>query len=262
MGIAHVAYVADDGEHTGQICILGSFAQALVRDEGGSRAEYSSLVLDSAPTTAYFLRGQRNEKWGPGFAMAPLGRRILENTGHPEVNPGAFWILHLNMPWTKKDNPTISFYDYEGPGGVLYFGSEPFTGWRYWEARTRGPGIGSGQVQFQSPAIPSGTPHLAYANVATMHASLRYAHWTAFVGCRGCWRERERPTRICPSPYLDTQNVPHIAYTDMVAQVRQVTATAPRADGFPGSGFAGACAFPGSEMDAFGQRRNSLRQLL
>jgi hypothetical protein len=118
---------------------------------------------------------------------------------------------------TPEEYPSISYYEYWGTGEdfLLHLRNVTWTG-EYWTVRTVDTTPGSGK--FNSLAIDStGTPHIAYANVRTENASLRYARWNGTS-----WDvEVLEGADVLHLPVfsvllvLDRHNTPHIAYTDV-----------------------------------------------
>src|SRR5207245_2545558 len=85
---------------------------------------------------------------------------------------------YTSIALDTNDYPTISYYEYEGPGGVGYMLKLKTVSWNgtYWEGRTVDATAGSGK--FNSLATgPAGSLHVAYGNVKAENAGLRYGYW-------------------------------------------------------------------------------------
>jgi hypothetical protein len=213
-GNAHVAYVLDTDDHLLRYGFWDHVADRWFTMTVAKGAQFSCLVLDSKqhPHISYV-------DFGTG-----VGARVhyahwdgtawkTEGIGPPGLGSiGYFTSIVLD----KNDYPVISYYDYAGPGGVFILRLRTYA-WngKYWEARTVDPEYGSGK--FNSLAIDSaGNPHIAYANVGAMHASLRYASWN---GRSWDTEVLEGVTAAFPvysvAMVLDKNDSPHITYTDI-----------------------------------------------
>jgi hypothetical protein len=213
-GNAHVAYAAEDSQSSLKYAFWDHAIKRWFTMNVATGAEFCSLTLDSKqrPHISYVDRGTPK---GARVRYARWDGTAWQLQGIPHVNAGAFG-FYTSIALDPKDNPTISFYDYAGPGGDFILRLRTFT-WngKYWEARTVDPEYGSGK--FNSIAADStGTMHLAYANVSAMRASLRYARWNGTS-----WDLAVLEGASAANPFysvnmvLDKQNVPHITYTDM-----------------------------------------------
>jgi len=179
-------------------------------------AEYSSLVLDFRPTTAYFLRGQPERNMGPG-SLCALDGASWKIQGIPEVNPGAFG-FYTSICWTKRITRPSLFTTTRVRRRVRYLAPNLYLEWRLLGGAHRGPGIWKRQVQFNRQRFhrnsASGICKRGYdarqPTVCALERPLVDAEVLEGAG---------KPTRYVRLHSLDTQNVPHIAYTDMVAQV-------------------------------------------
>ena len=175
-GNAHVAYVVDDGRH--YPLKYGFWDHSLkkwfvmtVADGSGPCA----LALDSnqRPHISYVDFGTssgsklRYAHWDGGTWLSqaiPLASDVI----------GYYNSIALDT----ADHPTISFYEYRGPKDTeirLRLRVVSWTG-DSWQVRTIDSQEGSGK--FNSLAIDlRGTKHLAYANVSSGTAGMRYAFW-------------------------------------------------------------------------------------
>src|SRR5437868_6210129 len=125
----------------------------------------------------------------------------LDSKGHPHISymnystptlkyaywDGSSWkkqTVHVNakdisfyssIALDRKDNPRISFYAYWGTGDnyLLHLRNVSWNG-QYWEAATVDSTPGSGKMNSIATDL-AGIPHIAYANVTSENASLRYA---------------------------------------------------------------------------------------
>jgi hypothetical protein len=120
----------------------------------------------------------------------------------------------------KSDKPTISFYEYGGPGGIFILRLRTVTlDGDYWALRTVDSDSGSGK--FNAIAIDStGAAHVAYANVGAYRTGLRYARWNGKIWDAEVLEGGNVPLGVYSvSIVLDKNNVPHIAYTDTTNKV-------------------------------------------
>jgi hypothetical protein len=219
-GNMHLVFVSNDG--TSNALIYAFWDHALTRwftMVVAEHAGFPSLVLDShqRPHISYSDAG--------GAKGSKL--RYVHWDGR-EWKKEAILInadvigYYTSITLDAKDNPTLSFYEYEGPAGSDYGLRMRTASWngQYWEVRTVDAQRGSGK--FNSLANNSGRePHLAYANVQGETAGLRYAHFD------GSQWETEllegRPGMPWPlhsvAIAVDQHDIPHIAYTDPLNMV-------------------------------------------
>jgi len=125
--------------------------------------------------------------------------------------------FYTSLTLDAQDNPSISYYEYWGTGDnyELHLRLVAWNG-KYWEVRTVDPTPGSGK--FNSMALDSaGNLHVAYANVASETASLRYATWNG-----KSWNveilEGDGPMNLpvfSVALIVDKYDIPHITYTDV-----------------------------------------------
>ena len=123
-----------------------------------------------------------------------------------------------------KDNPSISFYEEVGASGTI--GHLRVLAWNgsYWSLKTVDADTGSGKFNSMN-SNSKGYPEIAYANVeyGNNNVSLRYARWNG-----QSWDtetlERNGTSKWSVSMVLDSNDVPHIAYTDVAKHlVKYVT---------------------------------------
>lgn len=213
-GNAHVAYAVDDDRHSLK---YGFWDHALKRwfsmrvAEG---AQFCSLVLDSQqrPHISYVDFGTGV---GAKVRYAYWDGQAWKKQELPPVSTGAIG-YYTSIAVDKNNYPMISFYDYAGPGGAFILRLRTFV-WngKYWEARTVDPEYGSGKFNFIA-ADSAGSPHIAYANVSAMRASLRYASWNGHSWtCEVLEGLEAAYPMYSVAMVLDKGDSPHIAYTDV-----------------------------------------------
>lgn len=174
-----------------------------------SGAGWTSLALDSKqrPHIAY-------HEWGTGR----LKYAYWDGTTwqkQPIMVPAERIGYAASLALDADDRPRISFYEEFGLGLVKT--RLRFVSWngQYWELRTIDSDEGSGK--FQSLALNSaGWPRIAYANVRSETAGLRFAYWD---GRQWVTEILEGGSRAPMPMYsvgmaLDASDVPHITYCD------------------------------------------------
>jgi len=213
-GNVHVAYVTEDYLHTLK---YGFWDHALKRwftMTVTPRASFCSLTLDSKqrPHISFTDPGTtkgaklRYAHWdGAAWKVQPIP--LASDT----------FGYYTSIVLDKNDKPTISYYDYEGPGNigfVLRLRTVAFNG-SYWEARTIDDEGGSGK--FNSMAIDSASHlQIAYANVKTEHASLRFAKSNGKQWTLEKLEGQAEPLAVYSVALtLDKNDTPHIAYSDV-----------------------------------------------
>jgi len=219
-GNAHLAFVSVDGDRNP--LIYGFWDHSLKRWFTMTVTEHAGfcwLVLDShqRPHISYADAG--------GAKGSKLRYANWDGTQWKkqaiQVNADVIG-YYTSITLDKNDNPTLSFYEYEGPGNVfgLLMRTATWNG-KYWEIRTVDGQRGSGK--FNSLANNSGrAPHLAYANVQAETMSLRYSHWNGeswetqiLEGLQG-----ELPLSVdSVAITVDQNDNPHIGYTDWTNRV-------------------------------------------
>lgn len=218
-GNAHVAYVVDDGIVDAlKYAFWDHSLQRWFTMVVSERAGFSSLTLDSKqhPRISY-------TDWGGGSG-AKLRYAVWDGTAWQKqaipVNANVIG-YYTSIALDSMDNPTISFYEYEGPRGsdiALRLRSVSWTG-SYWELRTVDGQRGSGK--FNSIAIDSaGHPAIAYANVQGETSSLRLARWNGDFWRLEVLEGVDHPLYMhSVAMVFDKEDNPHIAYTDAGSMV-------------------------------------------
>jgi hypothetical protein len=129
--------------------------------------------------------------------------------------------FYTSIALDADGNPVISFYEYEGPGGIGFVLRLRAVRWNgsHWEVRTVDQQPGSGK--FNSMASDSsGRPHIAYANVKAEYAGLRYARWNGNAWEKQILEGAETPSYVASVALaMDGSNTPHISYTDVARRV-------------------------------------------
>lgn len=213
-GNAHVVYITEDYRHTLK---YGFWDHALARwftMTIADQASFCSMVLDSKqrPHVSYADFGSGK---GTRLRYAFWDGTAWVKQGIP-LNADAI-AYYTSISLDANDYPTISYYEYEGPGGIGFVLRMRIASWNgsYWEARTVDQEGGSGK--FNSVAIDSNDRlQIAYANVKAEHASLRYATWNGHSWDTEVLEGAEGPHPVFSvSLVVDKENNPHIAYSDV-----------------------------------------------
>lgn len=211
-GNAHVAYILENSEHPLKYGFwdhnLGRWFTMVV----SKSASFCALTLDSKqhPHISYADYGTgkgskvRYFYWdGDAWKTRPI-----------EVNSDVV-AYYTSIGLDANDYPTISYYEYEGPGSgfALRLKAVSWNG-MYWEGRTVDPTPGSGK--FNSLASgPAGSIHVAYANVRADNASLRYGHWNGQSWDTEILEGLRMPFyTFSVAMTVDGSDNPHIVYTD------------------------------------------------
>jgi hypothetical protein len=219
-GNVHVAYVAEEDRHPLKYAYWDHTISKWFTMTIAQYASFCTLALDSKqrPHISYADHGT-----GKGAKL----RYIYWNGGaewknQPVSPPGDAVVgYYTSIALDAKDNPSFSFYDYEGPAGIGFVLRLRNVVWaeNHWEVNTIDPDMGSGK--FNSIAVDSlGHPHVAYANVKAESGSLRYASWDG-----NTWKTEilEGATKavgiFSVALILDKSDNPHIAYTDVTSRI-------------------------------------------
>lgn len=174
-GNVHVAYVVDDGKDSLKYAfwdhVLGRWFIMTVAE----RASFSSLVLDSKqhPHISYADSGTII---GCKLRYAYWDGTSWKNQAVPLAADTIAYYTSIKLD--GSDNPSISFYEYNGPRGTAFRVRCRIVTWngKYWDVTTIDGENQSGK--FNSLGIDvNGYLHLAYANVNTHTAGVRYAYW-------------------------------------------------------------------------------------
>jgi len=174
-GNVHVAYVVDDGKDSLKYAFWDHLLGRWFIMKVAEGASFSSLVLDSKqrPHISYADSGTiigcklRYAHWdGTSWNQQaiPLGAETVA--------------YYTSIALDASDNPSISFYEYDGPKGTGFRVRCRVVTWngKYWQVTTVDGQNQSGK--FNSLGIDThGYVHLAYANVNTYTAGVRYADW-------------------------------------------------------------------------------------
>lgn len=213
-GNAHVSYVDDS-----QLLLKYSFwdhslnkwfTTTLDKSRG-----YCSLALDSKqhPHISYLPYGEGQLKYAHWNGSA-WDKEIIR------INAKVI-DYYTSITVDSNDNPRISYYEYWSTGEdySLHLRNVAWNG-QYWQVSTVDSTPGSGK--FNSIATDSaGNPHIAYANVKSENASLRYASWNG-----RSWDDEVLEgggvsgySAFSVALALDKEGNPHIAYTDATNQL-------------------------------------------
>ncbi len=180
----------------------GKYSSLRIDSHGNAHVVY---VDDSQNLLKYGFWDHKLDKWfttildsSAGFCSMVLGSQEHPHISYLQYATGKIGYAHWNgSSWEKQtiqiaakeisfytsitvdsdDNPSISFYEYWGMGEnyLLHLRSVTWNG-KFWAVRTVDSTPGSGK--FNSIATDSaGNLHVAYANVKSENAGLRYAHW-------------------------------------------------------------------------------------
>jgi hypothetical protein len=174
-GNAHLAYVADDGRESLRYAFWDHSVKRWFLMTVAERASFTSLVLDS--------------KQRPHISYADAGSIIGSKLQYVRWD-GTSWkkqtvplsadmvAYYTSIALDANDNPSMSFYEVEGPRGSGFRVRMRVVTWtgKYWQLRTVDGQNQSGK--FNALAIDTrGRTHLAYANVNATTAGARYAFW-------------------------------------------------------------------------------------
>jgi hypothetical protein len=212
-GNAHVSYV-DQVNHLLRYGFWDHVSDRWFTDTLDKSAGFCSLALDSSdlPHISYLDYGSGRLKYAHWNGKAwqktaiPINAKVID--------------YYTSIGLDQEDSPRISYYEYWGTGEDYRLNLREVA-WNgaFWQVRTVDTTPGGGK--FNSMAMDSrGNPQIAYANVRAEHAGMRYAHWNGqawevevLVGIK-----EPHPT-YSESLALDKNDVPHIAYTDLVDNI-------------------------------------------
>lgn len=219
-GNVHVAYVPDIGAHPLKYAYwdhkIGRWFTMTVA--GG--ASFCTLALDSKQM-AHISYSDNGTVPGTKLRYAHWDGKTwkVEAISPPGNSVVAYY---TGIALNAKDEPSFTFYDYQGPGGADFTLRlrSVFRRENFWEVHVVDRARGSGK--FNALAMDSkGHPHAAYANVRYETSGLRYAYWDGEE-----WKNEILEGATAPHPVLsvnltlDKNDIPHIVYTD--ATNRQV----------------------------------------
>lgn len=215
-GNVHVVYIPESDTHPLKYAYWDHKLDRWFTMSVANYASYCTLALDSnqRPHVSYATHGT-----GKGAKLHYVvwkGGAVWEDK---PISPAGDAVVgyYTSIALDEQDNPSFSYYDYEGPGGsgfMLRLRSVFWNG-KFWEVRMvdRQPGSG----KFNSIAIDSkGRPHIAYANVKAEFSGLRYASWDG-----DAWQTEKLEGIRGPQPMfsvalvLDKNDNPHIVYSDV-----------------------------------------------
>jgi hypothetical protein len=213
-GNAHLVYVVDNGKQTLKYAFwdhaLGRWFTMNVAEE----ASFSSLVLDS--------------KQHPHISWADFGSAHGCKL-HYGFWDGTSWktqaiplpaetvAYYTSLALDANDNPSISYYEYDGPRGTEFRVRMRVVRWsgHNWQVSTADGSNQSGK--FNSLAFDAqGRLHLAYANVRAETAGLRYGVWDGrswqIEEVDGLTRSNVEYVGQGVSMVLDDNGDPHVSY--------------------------------------------------
>jgi hypothetical protein len=213
-GNGHLAYVAEDGNYTLKYSYWDHALKRWFTMPIAGGASFSTLVLDS--------------KQRPCISWADHGAGLNSKLRYASWD-GKTWRkqaiplpddvigFYTSLVVDAKDNPTLSFYEYEGPKGVGFLLKLRTVTWNgsYWAEHTIDSAPGSGK--FNSLAMGNrGYIQAAYANVKDENASLRYAVWDGTSWKHEVLEGTDQAFYVYSVALaVDNQNTPHITYTDV-----------------------------------------------
>ncbi len=211
---AHVAYVLDNGRETLRYGFWDHSLKRWFLMNIAENASFCSLTLDSKqrPHISFVDYGTmsgsrlRYAHWdGTAWKVVPVPLNAETIAYYTSI------ILDAN------DNPTISFYEYNGPRGTDFRVRLRTVTWngKVWEVQTIDGENQSGKFNAMVRDGQGGI-HLAYANVNTMTASTRYAYWNGkswtleTVDGKSQNNEENVGYSVCIA--LDREGDPHLSY--------------------------------------------------
>lgn len=211
-GNAHVAYV-DESQNLLKYGFWDHKLDKWFTTSLDNTAGYCSLALDSQqhPHISYIDYGAKlNYTHWNGSSwetqLIPIKAKDIS--------------FYTSITVDANDNPSISFYEYWGGGEnyLLHLRNVSWNG-KFWEVRTVDSTAGSGK--FNSITTDSADhQNIAYANVKTENAGLRYARWNGHSWdievLEGSGSEYQI---FSVAIVLDKSDNPHIAYTDFRHQL-------------------------------------------
>ena len=211
-GNAHVAYIAEGDDNTLKYGFWDHELKRWFTMSLRKGAMFCSLALDSKqrPHISYSDVGAakgtkvRYVYWdGSAWKERPILVRS-DVIGY-----------YTSIVLDPNDYPTITYYEYEGPGGgaALRLHAVSWNG-MYWEGRTIDATRGSGKFNFLISG-PQGRLQVAYADVDAMNASLRYGYWNGQSWVTEILEGIQTPFYAqAVAAAVDTTGAPHIVYTD------------------------------------------------
>jgi hypothetical protein len=208
-GNAHVAYV-DDARHLLRYAFWDHQLGKWFTTTLGASSGFCSLTLDSKeqPHISYIDYGTNRVKYT--YWDGVKWRTQAIDIKAKDIS------YYTSITLDEADRPTITYYEYWGQGEDYRLNLRAVS-WTdgYWQVRTIDSTPGSGKFNF-AVRDSLGQLHVAYGNVKSENASLRYARWDGQewhttilegfgVSGYSAWSE---------AIAIDDANTPHIAYTD------------------------------------------------
>jgi len=215
-GNVHVAYVIDDDGHALKYAFWDQFARRWFTMTVAGGASYCDLALDSKqrPHISYADFGTVS---GARLRHVFWDGAAWQNTAIP-LNSDVIG-YYTSIVLDSNDYPSISFYEYRGPKGTdisVRMRTVTFNG-KYWEARTVDGDNQSGK--FNAMAMDRlGRRHLAYANVNTLTAGVRYAFWDGALSPIEIVEDRQQTGNelvgFSVGMAVDKDGDPHLTYVN------------------------------------------------
>lgn len=216
-GNLHIAYIVDDGRN---YPVKYAFWDRKINKwfvmQLAEMAATCSLALDSKqqPHISYVDYGTGS---GCGLKYLRWDGTAWQRQAIPLNSDVIAYFSSITLD--PKDRPSISFYEYRGPkdSDIHIRLRHVVLADKHWQVRTVDPQPGSGKFNCIA-ADPAGSLHLAYANVATGTAGVRYSVYKG-DGWRGEFvetTERNNGQAVGFSTCLaiDKDNNPHLTYSN------------------------------------------------
>jgi hypothetical protein len=227
----------------------GKFSSLKIDNEGNAHVAYYD---ETQHELKYAFRDRKLGKWFTTKLDASSGfcSLALDSKDHPHISyllvNGRLSYVHWNgKSWDKQpldihakvidyytsitigpnDYPRISFYEYWGMGEdyELHLRNIAWTG-NLWEVQTIDATPGSGKFNYMVTA-PSGLPQIAYANVKSENAGLRYAVSNGKSWAVTVLEGATQPHAVFSVALaIDKHSEPRIVYTDMTTNVLKYAA--------------------------------------
>jgi hypothetical protein len=211
---AHVAYVLDDGRNTLKYGFWDHSLKRWFLMNVADNASFCSLTLDS--------------KQHPQISFVDYGTMAGSKLRYAHWDGKAWTVIavplsaetiayYTSIVLDANDNPTISFYEYNGPKGTDFRVRLRTVTWngKFWAVQTIDGENQSGKFNAMV-RDQQGSIHLAYANVNTMTASTRYAHWDgkswSLETVDGKAQNQEENVGYSMCIAIDREGNPHLSY--------------------------------------------------
>lgn len=208
-GNAHVVYL-DDSQNLLKYSFWDHKLDKWFTTTLDSSAGFCSMILDSQqrPHVSYIQYG--NAKIGYAYWDGSSWQKQTIQIKARDIS------FYTSITLDADDRPSISFYEYWGTGEdyLLHLRNVTWNG-KFWEVRTVDSTPGSGK--FNSITTDStGNRRIAYANVKSENAGLRYARWNGqswdVEVLEGSGSEY---SIFSVAIALDKNDNPHITYADV-----------------------------------------------